>query len=83
MFRVFDADDDGTITLHELTRILKLNTASIKSDDQAMKKAQEIMKMVGNSNIITMDSFLALKEKPVMLLFPLQERTRKIASLIN
>eukprot|EP00360_Condylostoma_magnum_P000939 CAMPEP_0168314388 /NCGR_PEP_ID=MMETSP0210-20121227/7609_1 /TAXON_ID=40633 /ORGANISM="Condylostoma magnum, Strain COL2" /LENGTH=142 /DNA_ID=CAMNT_0008281331 /DNA_START=1152 /DNA_END=1580 /DNA_ORIENTATION=+ len=33
VFKVFDADDDGTITLHELARILKLNTASIKSDD--------------------------------------------------
>lgn len=82
VFRVFDTDDDGAISRHELTRILKLNTATIKSDEQAMKKAHEILRMAGSSDLLTIDSFLSLKEKPLMLLAPLQERASKIGKLI-
>lgn len=48
-----------------------------------MKKAQEIVRSVGNHEALTIESFLALKEKPVLLLYPLQERARKIAQLIK
>jgi Ca2+-binding EF-hand superfamily protein len=81
-FRIFDTDDDGAISRHELTRILKLNTATIKTDEQAMKKAHEILRMAGSSDLLTVDSFLSLKEKPLMLLAPLQERASKIGKLI-
>jgi hypothetical protein len=47
-----------------------------------MKKAHEILRMAGSSDLLTVDSFLSLKEKPLMLLAPLQERASKIGKLI-
>lgn len=82
VFKIFDTDDDEIITKNELARILKLNTASVKSDEQAMKKAQEILRMTGNDEMMNFQDFLRLKEKPVMLLFPLQERASKITKLL-
>ncbi|CAG9335777.1 unnamed protein product [Blepharisma stoltei] len=82
VFKIFDTDDDDIITKNELTRILKLNTASVKSDEQALKKAQEILRMTGNDEMMNFQDFLRLKEKPVMLLFPLQERASKITKLL-
>lgn len=83
VFRVFDADDDGYITRNELTKILKLNTASIKSDDQANKKADEILSLAGGVDSMTLEGFLQVKDKRFMLLYPVQERARKIARLLS
>jgi Ca2+-binding EF-hand superfamily protein len=83
VFRVFDADDDGLITRNELTKILKLNTASIKTDEQANKKADEILNLAGGVDSMTLEGFLQVKDKRFMLLYPVQERARKIARLLS
>jgi Ca2+-binding EF-hand superfamily protein len=83
VFRVFDADDDGLITRNELTKILKLNTASIKTDEQANKKADEILSLAGGVDSMTLEGFLQVKDKRFMLLYPVQERARKIARLLS
>lgn len=82
VFRVFDTDDDGLISKNELVRILKLNHQTIQSDEQAQEKAEEILRLAGNSELMTLEGFLRVKEKKMMLLTPVQERARKIAYLI-
>ena len=83
VFRVFDADDDGLISKSELARILKLNRQTIQSDDQAQEKAEEILRLAGNSELMTLEGFLRVKEKKMMLLTPVQERARKIAYIVT
>mmetsp|Transcript_10620 Transcript_10620/g.20530 ORF Transcript_10620/g.20530 Transcript_10620/m.20530 type:complete len:558 (+) Transcript_10620:1045-2718(+) len=81
VFKVFDADEDGKITRNELTRILKLNTSSIRSDEQAFKKADELLVLSGGTDL-TLEGYLKLKEKRFSLLYPVQEKARKIAKIL-
>lgn len=81
VFKVFDADEDGKITRNELHRILKLNTSSIRSDEQAFKKADEILLLAGGTDL-TLEGYLMLKEKRYALLYPVQEKARKIAKVL-
>jgi Ca2+-binding EF-hand superfamily protein len=81
VFKVFDADEDGKITRNELARILKLNTSSIRSDEQAFKKADEILLIAGGTDL-TLEGYLKLGDKRFALLYPVQENARKIAKLL-
>jgi Ca2+-binding EF-hand superfamily protein len=81
VFKVFDADEDGKITRNELARILRLNTSSIRSDEQAFKKTDEILLIAGGTDL-TLEGYLKLGDKRFALLYPVQEKARKIAKLL-
>jgi len=83
VFRVFDADDDGLISKGELVSMLRLNTQSIQSDEQASVKADEILRLAGNVELMTQEGFLRVKDRKLMLVAPVQERARKIAYIVN
>jgi Ca2+-binding EF-hand superfamily protein len=83
VFRVFDADDDGLISKGELVSMLRLNTQSIQSEEQASTKADEILRLAGNVDLMTMEGFLRVKDKKLMLVAPVQERARKITYIVN
>lgn len=83
VYKVFDADGDGTISKNELIRILKLTPISIQTDEQAQAKAEELLHLAGDEENMTLEGFLKLKDKRLSLLVPVQERARKMAYLIN
>ena len=83
VYRVFDADGDGTISKNELIRVLKLNPITVQTDEQAQTKAEELLYLAGDNLNMTLEGFLKLGDKRLALLVPVQERARKMAYIVN
>lgn len=73
-FMLYDEDSNGSITHHELVKILRSNHMA-KTEAEVSRKAETIMAQCDkrNDGVITFDEFVVVSKKFPNILFPAQQ----------
>lgn len=83
-FAVFDADNSGSISKEELTKILVANHLA-SSQEEVRRKADTIMMQADKdgNGVITFDEFVAVSKKFPNILYPAFSLGKKVQSIIG